>query len=110
MVTLIFLIIGLFLITSSNSVINNEKNEEVVVIKHVAWTKDDSKLAKVNCVPSPACPNTSYYGYKVERTVMMLSDSKKKILMEIVPKADCSGATVMFLWNMGYRYNVEYSG
>lgn len=30
--------------------------------------------------------------------------------MEMVPKADCSGATVMFAQNMGFRYGIEYSG
>lgn len=98
---------------SADGVIDEDREhgiENIIRIKHAPYKLDEKLAARVPCTPSPPCTTRYYYGYEIERTAMTLVDNRNKILMEIIPKADCSGATVMFAQNMGFRYGLEYDG
>eukprot|EP01040_Poterioochromonas_malhamensis_P005391 gene5391-5784_t len=85
-------------------------NDNVIRIQQVPWSLNQTLASKVTCLSSPPCKIRYYLGYETERSAMMLVDNKNKILLEIVPKADCSGASVMFFQNVGFHYGVEYNG
>lgn len=89
---------------------NNNNNYNKIRIQQVPWSLNETLASKVTCVSSPPCKIRYYLGYEIERSAMMLVDNKNKILLEIVPKADCSGASVMFFQNIGFHYGVEYNG
>lgn len=116
----IYCILSLLLIQQL-SILGNRNNDlsngEVIgyepapiYVKFQPWSLDKDKALSVPCSPSAACNIRYFYGYEIERTAIMLVDNNRKILLEVVPKSDCSGATVMFAQNMGFRYGVEYDG
>eukprot|EP01040_Poterioochromonas_malhamensis_P002772 gene2772-2950_t len=69
--------------------------------------KAEEKLDK--CMKPPSCPtHRGFYGYSLDEYSMV--DTKKKILMEFSPKADCTAAVVAFLEASGYEQNNDYFG
>eukprot|EP01040_Poterioochromonas_malhamensis_P017041 gene17041-19495_t len=61
------------------------------------------------CVKPPSCTTyRGFYGYALDEYSMV--DTKRKILMEFSPKADCTAAVVAFLETSGYQQNDDYFG
>eukprot|EP01040_Poterioochromonas_malhamensis_P017049 gene17049-19506_t len=81
-------------------------NQNIYTFQKVAQKAHD-KLGK--CVKPPSCTTyRGFYGYALDEYSMV--DTKKKILMEFSPKADCTAAVVAFLETSGYQQNDDYFG
>ncbi len=55
-----------------------------------------------------SCQSTTVYGFDID--CYSVVDTKKKILMEFTPKADCTSAVVAFFQAMGLELGVDYVG
>lgn len=64
------------------------------------------KLA--SCKPIEKCDRYGIYGYTLDGYTVI--DTKRKILMEFTPKADCTAAVVAFFKGVGFEYGVDYKG
>eukprot|EP01040_Poterioochromonas_malhamensis_P016011 gene16011-18060_t len=61
------------------------------------------------CSKPPSCTKyRAFYGYALDEYSMV--DTKRKILMEFSPKADCTAAVVAYLEAAGYQQNNDYFG
>lgn len=61
------------------------------------------------CTKPPSCLTyRAFYGFALDEYSMI--DTKKKVLMEFSPKADCTAAVVAYLEASGYEQNNDYFG